>query len=235
MATLSPSRSQPIVISSSAEAQVYLLFALAMALTAVGGVFGMMFAPVLLNSGAIMLLFIAELAIIFTSRLWMNSSPLNIILFGLFPLFSGITLAPILIYALQQYANGGVILVDALAATAFMAGAAAVFARTTSWNLAFMGRALFFALLGLIGLGILQIIGYIFGLSLLASTGFELFVSGAGIVVFALFTAYDLQRIQAQARLGANPFLMALSLYLDIFNLFLYILRFMLAISGRRR
>ena len=42
--------------------------------------------------------------------------------------------------------------------------------------------------------------------------------------------AYDIQRIQHLSRLGASPFLMALSLYLDIYNLFLYVLRFMLAI-----
>ncbi len=35
--------------------------------------------------------------------------------------------------------------------------------------------------------------------------------------------------------LGANPFLLALSLYLDIFNLFLSVLRFMSVLSGERR
>jgi FtsH-binding integral membrane protein len=54
-------------------------------------------------------------------------------------------------------------------------------------------------------------------------------------VIFALFTAVDIQRVKMLGRYGANPFLLALSLYLDIFNLFLYILRFMLALSGDRR
>ncbi len=235
MDPFSPSRSQPIIVSSSVESQVYLLFALAMALTVVGSYVGALFAATLLTTGMTLLLVVAELAIVLTARWWMNASPLNMVLFALFPLLSGITVTPILMDALYGYANGSSILINALAATAFMAAAAAVFARTTHWNLAFMGRALLFAVIGLIGLGLLQIIGVVFGVSFLASTGFELFVSGAGIVVFALFTAYDLQRIQTQARVGANPFLMALSLYLDIFNLFLYILRFMLAMSGRRR
>ena len=43
------------------------------------------------------------------------------------------------------------------------------------------------------------------------------------------------QRIESQGRMGANPFMLALSLYLDIFNLFLFILRFMTALSGNRR
>ena len=94
-----------------------------------------------------------------------------------------------------------------------------------------MGRFLLFAILGLIGFGLLQL----FVPALRQSIGFELALSGAGIVIFAAFTAYDVQRIQKMSREGANPFLLALRLYLDIFNLFLFILRFMMVISGNRR
>jgi FtsH-binding integral membrane protein len=64
---------------------------------------------------------------------------------------------------------------------------------------------------------------------------FELIVSGVGVVTFALFIAYDMNRIGRLSAQGYSPFLLALSLYLDIFNLFLYVLRFMLEISGKRR
>lgn len=221
---------QPVALSHSAEAQVYSLFALAMALTVAGVWIGIWSAPVLLSSGAVFALVIVELGIIFTSRLWVEKYPLNYLLFGLFPAISGITVAPLLMAVLIGYANGGSILLNALLSTAFMAGAAAVFARTTSWNLGVMGRALFFALLGLIALALLQIF-----IPALRGTQMELIVSGGGIVVFGLFTAYDIQRVQHLARAGASPFLLALSLYLDIFNLFLYILRFMIALSGERR
>ena len=89
---------------------------------------------------------------------------------------------------------------------------------------------LFLAVIGLLVMGVLQIF-----LPLLRTGVFELAVSGGGILVFALFLAVDLQRVAAQSRVGANPILLALSLYLDIFNLFLFILRFMVAISGERR
>ena len=69
----------------------------------------------------------------------------------------------------------------------------------------------------------------------LRTTQFELILSGLGITVFAVFTAFDLQRIQRLGKMGVNPFMLALSLYLDIFNLFLYVLRFMLVLSGDRR
>jgi len=224
------SASRPLTLTASVEAQVYLLFALAMGLTVLGVWAGMQMASVLLSTGMHILFLVMELGIIFTSGLWMRSTPLNYVLFGLFPLLSGITVTPYLMYVLVGYANGGAILINALASTLFMGLAAAVFARTTTWNLSVMGRGLFFALLGLIFLGVLQIF-----IPALRSTQMELMLSGAGVVVFALFTAYDLQKIQAMGRMGASPFLLALSLYLDIFNLFLSIVRFMLALSGDRR
>lgn len=230
MQQFSTTRSQPIIIGQSVEAAVYSLFALAMGLT-VGGVFlGMVFAQDLLASGMQMVFVIAELAIIFSSRFWMNRSPLNVMLFVLFPLLSGLTVTPYLLLVLNGYENGSAILFNALVSTTFMALAAAVFARTTSWNLSVFGRSLFFAVLGLIALSVLQIF-----FPSLRTPAFELLLSGAGVAVFAVFTAFDLQRIQEQGRMGANPFMLALSLYLDIFNLFLYVLRFMIALSGNRR
>src|SRR3989338_2823324 len=224
------STSRPLTLSPSTESQVYGLFAVAMFLTLAGVYVGIEFAMQLLSSGMAMLLILVELAIVFTSRWWMEKSPLNILLFGLFPLLSGITITPYILYVLLQYANGASILINAFAATACMGLAAAVFARTTSWNLGVMGRGLFFALLGLIAMALLQLFVPSF------RTGqMELLISGAGVVIFSLFTAYDIQRVQQMSKAGANPFMLALSLYLDLFNLFLYVLRFMLAISGNRR
>ncbi len=230
MQQFSTSSSRPLALSASTEAQTYILFAVAMVLTVLGVFAGMQYAQTLLTSGMHMVLFIVELAIIFTANLWKDKSPLNIVLFGAFPIISGITFTPYLLMVLASYTNGSAILFNALAATAFMGLSAAVFARTTSWNLGVFGRALFFALLGLIGMSILQIF-----VPALRTPIVELCISGAGVVIFAFFTAFDLQRIQEQAKVGANPFMLALSLYLDIFNLFMYILRFMTALSGERR
>ncbi len=230
MAFDTPATSRPLSISQSTEAQTYGLFALAMILTVVGVYIGGQFANVLYGSGMSMFLLIAQLGLVFTARLWIEKTPLNYVLFGIFPILSGIAITPFISSIVIGYENGPAILTNALVATAFMAVAAAVFARTTQWNLGVLGRGLFFAVLGLIGMGLLQLFFPAF-----RTPQFELLISGAGVVIFAAFTAYDLQRIQQMGRLGANPFMLALSLYLDIFNLFLYILRFMLAVSGNRR
>lgn len=224
------SRSQPIALSASTEAQVYFLFSAAIGVTAVGTWIGMQYASQIMTSGMFFGLIIAELAIIFTSRLWMNRSPWNVLLFGAFPLISGITIAPMLLMVSTEYVNGNAILLNALVSTVFMASAAAVFARTTSWNLGVLGRGLFFAIIGLLAFALLQIF-----IPALQTTQSELLFSGAGVVIFALFTAYDVQRVSHLSRLGGNPFMLALSLYLDIFNLFIYILRLMMVLSGNRR
>lgn len=228
--TFSSIRSRPVVLDSSSEAKVYGLFALALALTVVGVFLGIAYAQVLIGSGVQIFFLIAELILIFTSRMWMRSSPLNIILFAVFPLLSGLTIAPYILYVLAGYVNGGSILLNALFSTIFMAAGTAVFALTTRADLSGMGRVLFMGLIGLIVIALLQLF-----VPSLRTGGMEIVISGIGVVLFAAYTAYDVQRLQAMSRLGANPFLLALSLYLDIFNLFLYILRFMLALSGDRR
>lgn len=224
------SKSQPIVLNASTEAQVYLLFALAMGLTLAGVFAGMVAAPMLLQSGMHMMLLIAELAIIFTAGLWAQKSPLNIILFGAFPFLSGITFTPYILMLLAGYVNGAAILLNALLSTVFMVLAAAVVARSVKQDLSALSGALLMGLIGLIVFGLLQVF-----IPALRTTGVELFVSAIAIVLFAVFTAVDLQRIRLLGRLGSNPFLLALSLYLDIYNLFLAILRFMTAFSGDRR
>jgi FtsH-binding integral membrane protein len=230
MALLSPTRGRAIALEPSAEAQVYGLFALALALTLVGIFLGIQYARVLIGSGVQLFFLIAELVLIFTSRIWMRQSPLNVVLFGAFPLLSGLTVTPYILYVLAGYANGAAILLNAFAATVFMAAGSAVFALTTRADLSGLGRLLLTSLIGLIVIALLQLF-----VPALRTGGVELMVSGVGIVLFAAFTAYDVQRIRALGRVGANPFLLALSLYLDIFNMFLYILRFMLALSGNRR
>ncbi len=230
METFVQSQGRPMSLSQSTESQVYGLFAVAMALTVVGVYIGMQYAVAMLSTGIHLFFLLAEIGLIFSARIWIDKTPLNYLLFGLFPILSGITITPYILYVLTGYANGASILLNAFSATAFMSLALAVFARTTQWNLSVFSRALFFSLLGLIFLGILQIF-----VPSLRGTQFELILTGAGVIIFSAFTAYDLQRIQQMGRMGANPFMLALSLYLDIFNLFLYILRFMVALSGDRR
>ncbi len=228
MSTFARPSAAPLALSASTEAQTYGLFAFAIAMTTVGAWLGIVYLPVVF--AASLPLFLVELVLILTSQWWSRTAPLNYLLFALFPLISGFTIIPYVLSIAQQYENGTTIVLSALSATVCMALAGAVAVKSLGLKMQWMGRALLFSVLGLVVLGLLQLF-----VPSLRTTGFELALSGAGVVVFALFTAYDIQRITEQARLGANPFLLALRLYLDIFNMFVYLLRFMTALSGNRR
>lgn len=211
-------------------APVYWLLALALLMTGVGVALGATFAYPILASNFIVLLFLVEFGIIFLAPTWVHRSPLNIVLFIVFPLLSGFTITPFLLSVAYQYVNGAVILLNGSLSTVLLSVASAVFASITRDSLAEKyGFYVFQALIGLIIFGILQLF-----IPALRGTAFEMIVSAVGIVSFTLFLAIDIQRLQRLGR-AESPFLLALSLYLDIFNLFLYIVRFMIAMSGRRR
>jgi len=75
-----------------------------------------------------------------------------------------------------------------------------------------------------------MIITGIIGIFIPWGNSIELVYSWFGVVLFAGFTMYDIQKLK---KYPENMYIQAaLQLYLDIFNLFLYILR---AISAGRR
>lgn len=224
-----PSTARSIPVSNAGVSSALWLLFLALALTLVGVGIGMTFALPIVASGWVYGLFFVEIGIIWTAPSWSRSSPTNMILFVLFPILSGMTLTPIIIMTLAGYANGATILLNALIATSLLCASSAVLASVVGDFGGAMGRFLFQAVIGLIIFGLLQIF-----FPSLRGQGFEMILSGVGIVVFSLFLTYDLQRLSKRAE-GTSPFLLALSLYLDIYNLFLYVLRFMLAMSGNRR
>lgn len=67
------------------------------------------------------------------------------------------------------------------------------------------------------------------------NSAFDLIISGVGVVVFALLTAYDTQKIKSMAQsmllddeaVAKVAVMGALILYLDFINLFLFLLRFL--------
>ena len=164
-------------------------------------------------------LFITELIIIFTSRMWSRKSPLNKIMFAAFAFITGMTIAPLIALVLTSV-GGVMILMKALLATACTFIAAAVFGWTTHFKLSGMRG---FLMIGLIGLIITGVLGIFFPWG----GTMEIVYSAFGVLIFTGFIMYDFQKLK---RYPENMYIeAALSLYLDIFNLFLFILRLMLA------
>ena len=163
--------------------------------------------------------FIAELVLVFTSRLWSQKAVLNKLLFVVFAVLTGITVAPI-IGILLQNAAGTSILIKALGATALMFTATALIGWTTKYDLSGLRGFLFMGLIGLIIVGVL-------GMFFPWGNTMEMVYSGVGVLLFSGFTMYDIQKLKQYPE---DRYIdAALKLYLDIFNLFLMILRLIMA------
>ena len=223
-----PVYSRPL--SRSGAATAYTLLALALFLTGVGILIGATFAPIILRGGFLFLLAIAELAIVWTAPSWSRTSPTNVLLFITFPILSGITITPFILSVAIGYVNGAMMLLNATIATTLLTLSSAVAASMSQRDLGLhYGFMVMQGLIGLLIFGLLQVF-----FPSLRGGPIETMMSGLGVVLFAVFLAIDFQRLQRQGQ-ADSPFLLALSLYLDIFNLFLYVVRFMLSISDRHR
>lgn len=206
----------------SYTARVFFYFGLAILASAAGTFTGFTyFAEFFLANPALMwVLFALELGLVFTSRWWSERRPINYVLFMAFAFITGVTIVPLLALFLVEF--GAEIIVKALLATTFMFAGTAIFGWVTKKNLSGLGGFLWIALIGMIVISVI-------GIFVPWSNTFEMIFAGFGVVVFSAYTMYDIQRIKTFP--GMSPMEAALGLYLDIFNLFIFILRLMGAAS----
>jgi FtsH-binding integral membrane protein len=104
---------------------------------------------------------------------------------------------------------------EAGAATTLFIGGFGLAGYVTRRDLSGLGRVLLWALIGLIGFGVLAIFVRIPGATLVYTIG--------GLVVFAGFTAFDFQRLRRTQDIREAP-LLAASIFLDVLNVFLLLL-----------
>ena len=201
--------------------KVISFFALAIAMSLIGTYvsFNYFLGYFFMKPWLMYVLFAVELIIVFTSRMWSQRRPFDKIMFSLFAFITGVTIAPLIALVAASY-GGVIIIMKALLATILTFSAAAIFGWTTKLNLSGMRG---FLVVGLVGLIITGILGIFFPWG----NTMEIIYSGIGVLLFTGFIMYDFQRLK---RYPENMYVeAALALYLDIFNLFLFILRLMMA------
>jgi modulator of FtsH protease len=151
-------------------------------------------------------------------------APLNLVLLCAFATFEGVLLGGIL----EVYiASGlGLLVLNAAAATGLVALIAGGYGYTTKRDLTGLGSFLFIGLLVLIGA---SIIGLFLHLALL-----QIAIAAGGAVLFTAFLVFDLNRVAraGQVSQGAT-ILMAVSVYIDIVNLFLFLLELLGIVRGQ--
>ncbi|MFA5829493.1 MAG: Bax inhibitor-1/YccA family protein [Candidatus Gracilibacteria bacterium] len=213
-----------IAAGSSFMSKVIFAFGMALMISAAGAYVGFNnFSQFFVeNPATIWICLAVELILVFTSRLWSTKHPINYLLFALFAFVTGVTIAPLLMSVIMEFGGPGIIY-KALLSTTLAFTAIAAIGLTTHRDFSGLRGFLWIALTGMIIVSIV-------GIFIPWSNNFEMIFSGFGIVVFAGFTMYDIQRLKTYP---PDRYIdAALQLYLDIFNLFIYILRLL---SSRSR
>lgn len=168
------------------------------------------------------MIIIIEIALIFGIVATAKKSPvLSMVLLMCFTFVTGVSIAPILSYAIGIGATGAVI-------NAFLSSTAifvilSLFAVKTTRDFTQYGRVLIIALIVVVIISLLNV--FIFKTAMLS-----LVVSGACVILFSFFIVFDTQRlIRGQFM---TPIEGALALYLDFFNLFISLLQIILIFTG---
>jgi FtsH-binding integral membrane protein len=162
-----------------------------------------------LSGGTGLLLFIPAFAAIFGLHFAVAKGREQLaigLLFGM-GLLLGLAVAPVIAdYASADPSN----LWQAAGATAAFVAALGAYGYATRRDLSTWGRTLFWALLGLIVFGIVGIF--------ISIPGGNVIYAVAGLGIFGAFTIYDFNRLRQGAE---NAVVIAASIFLDIFNVFL--------------
>lgn len=175
-----------------------------------------------LGSAGMLISIIGSLACVFALSMARQkmSSAVALAVFYLFSVFEGMALGLIIDSYLQR--GMGTVVVNASVTTSALVLMLSAYAWTTKRDLSGMGAYLMAGLMAVILAGIVGIVLSFFGIAM-GVFGFLLSVVTA--VLFSGFVMYDMQRLR-YAREGVDdPIMLAVSIYLSIFNLFLAILR----------
>ncbi|MDR3602035.1 MAG: Bax inhibitor-1 family protein [Desulfosporosinus sp.] len=144
----------------------------------------------------------------------------------LFAACAGVVLGP-LVQSLTETSAGLAVLGQAALVTFIIFAAFGAYGLMTQRNLSSMAKALFIALLVLVGIMVLSMFFSSF------FSPFGLLIGIGGSILFSLMTALDFQR--AKYSTADNAVLVTLSIFLDFVNLFTFILDIFLIFNGGGR
>jgi len=158
--------------------------------------------------------FISSLVTIIALHIWRKSTPTNFILLAIFTVVMAYSLGVTISYFSQA------VVLQALALTIAVVIGLTIYTFQTKRDFSAIQSSLFAGLLILIVGGAIQIF--------LQSQAFEILLSLGGAFIFSLFIIVDTKLIMEH--LSPEEYILAtINLYLDIINLFLYILRILQA------
>ena len=197
--------------------QVMGLLGFSLLFTAGGALLGRQLGP-----GAILISIVGSIGTLIALYFTKTRPGLNLGLFYAFSVFEGMALGLII----ESYlARGlGTVVINAAATTGGLVMLLGAFAWTTKRDLSGLSGYLMAGLLAVI-------VASVVGIFLQAPL-FHLILSAATALVFSGFVLYDIQRLRNAEGTQYDAVLLAVSIYLDVFNLFLAILRLFGILKG---
>ncbi len=203
--------------SLSAKVMTFTFFSIlaAMAGTFVGAQMHLTF-----GGGSWILFFILEIGLIFAAQAFRDKMPINFILLYSFAAVTGLSISPLIDLLFQAGLSG--IVYQALGITAGMTLALSLYAWTTKRDFSGFAPYLFAGIIGLILVGLLNAL-------LFHSPILQMVYLYAGVVIFSFYMIFDVQRIKKYQDTVGNAVMLSLNLYLNIFNLFLFILQILMS------
>ena len=195
---------------SSALSRVLGLLGLAAAITAGGALVG----PALGVVGLWVSL-IGGFVVLIALRFARNSSPINMVLFVVFSALEGVVLGDVLETYIAQGAS--LIVFQAAAATAVAGIAAGAVGYFTHRDLSRLGGFLF---IGLVVVVVASLVGLFVQSGVLWTA-----ISAVSALLFTGFLVFDINRVARAGNVSeGDAIVMAISVYLDVYNLFLDLL-----------
>jgi modulator of FtsH protease len=199
--------------------KVLSLLGVAFVCTALGAVIGVRLGPI-----AFILSLVGSIGTLIALYIAREKSPANLWLMYTFATFEGMLLGLVL----ESYLTRGMgsVVMNAAATTAAITIAAGTYGANTKRDLSSMGSIL---TIGLFAVIIASLVGMFFDLGPL-----RIIISVVSALLFTGFLVYDLNRVaNAQGVTQGQTILLAVSVYLDIFNLFLSLLQIFGLFGGR--
>ncbi|GAA5316526.1 MAG: Bax inhibitor-1/YccA family protein [Candidatus Pelagadaptatus aseana] len=214
---------QAVVSTNKVLKNTYMLLAMTMAVSAVAC--GISMAMNLGHGVALIMNLVAIALVWFVLPKTANSASGIYVVFA-FTALLGASLGPTINYYLQT-ANGSQIIFQALAGTAMVFFALSGYVLTTKKDFSFMRGFLMTGLIVVLLAAVAMIVAGFFGVHMPMA---QLALSGAIVLLMSGFILYDTSRI---VNGGETNYVMAtVSLYLNIYNLFVSLLHILGAVSG---
>ncbi len=180
-----------------------------------------------LSGGGYLVVVIAGFITLFALSALIQKPGINLFLLYLFTFLEGLGLGPLINAYVALDLTG--LLAEAFLMTAFVSFGLAIYAWTTKRDFSQIGDYLFFGVILLLVVGLLNLLFH--------STMIMFLLSIFGIGIFSGYVLFYVQRAKYMADTMPNAIGLTVSLFLTLLNLFLYILELLTLLQGgdRRR